>query len=40
MTFLRLSLLSALLSPLAPDEPDETAPEVLPEPEPATSLPE
>ena len=31
MTFLRLSLLSALLSPLAPDEPDETAPEVLPE---------
>ena len=27
MTFLRLSMLSALLSPLAPDEPEDSAPE-------------
>ena len=40
MTFLRLSMLSALLSPLAPDEPDESAAEELPQPETATSLPE
>jgi hypothetical protein len=40
MTFLRLSMLSALLSPLAPVDPEDSPAEELPPREPATTLPE